>query len=143
MNDMTNNRRNTNDRDPNRRSPDQRRVKTPPSEPKTHDPTRVTDQPALRTSNGTAWVVMGGLLVIASYIPLLALIFVRRGPSQPIAIATAVIVLTLYGGLLISRLIAPPGRMRLRVMAACMLTSAFAALIGMVLCVLAEVNVTQ
>lgn len=94
------------------------------------DPTRMRNQPALRTSSGTVWIVMGGLFAAASLIPLV--MFIARGneAARGAAVVVAVIVVALYGMILIARLAIRPGPARLRTMAAAMLTMAAVALIG-------------
>lgn len=37
------------------------------------DPTKMANQPALRTSNGLVWLIMGGLFAAASLVPFAAL----------------------------------------------------------------------
>lgn len=102
------------------------------------DPTKMVNQPALRTSHGTVWVIMGGLFAAASLIPFGLLIFVTSGRSQPIAIVAAVLVIALYALLLVLRVAMAHGPKRLRALAACMLTMAAVALIGIWLCALIE-----
>ncbi|MGO1537834.1 MAG: hypothetical protein ACTHZ9_06200 [Leucobacter sp.] len=96
------------------------------------------NQPALRTSSGLIWIVMGGLFLIASCIPLSMLIFVSPGRSLGIAIAVAVVLILLYGMLLVFRFTISARPRRLRAMAVCMLSMAGVALIGIWLCALVE-----
>lgn len=101
------------------------------------DPTKMKNQPALQTSSGLIWVVMGGLFAILSLIPLVLLI-VSAGPSQPVAIAAAALVVLLYALLVVLRLTIPSGPRRLRWLAVCMLTMALVALLGVWLSALLE-----
>lgn len=107
------------------------------------DPTKVVNQPALRTSNGRIWLIMGGLFAAVTMIPFGMLIFAGDGRSRVTALASAVLILLLYAAMIICRIAIRPGTIRLRFMAACMLTMAAAALIGVWLCLLVERAPTQ
>lgn len=98
----------------------------------------MSEQPALTTSTGTVWLVVGACFALASLVPLCLLIFVSRGPSTPVAGATAVAVLVLYLAMLVTRFVSGPGRTRLRILAACMLTMAALALVGVLVCLVIE-----
>lgn len=102
------------------------------------DPTRMADQPALRTSTGRAWIVMGGLFAAVSLVPFMLLIFAGSGRSRGLAIAVAVLMLILYALLVSARFLLRSGPVRLRTMAVCMLTMAAVALGGAWLCALIE-----
>ncbi|WP_423057993.1 hypothetical protein [Brevibacterium linens] len=95
---------------------------------------RISDQPALRSSSGTIWIVAGGifLVVIAG---VLTAIIVSSSTAVATAITTIVIAAVLYLILLIARFAFRPGRVRLWVMAAAMIGMAVASLVGLVLCV--------
>lgn len=67
------------------------------------DPTRVTSQPALRTSNGGIWLVMGALFAAASAVPLMLLILAPEGRSGGLALAALMLVLALYAAMLVIR----------------------------------------
>ncbi len=101
------------------------------------DPTKMKNQPALQTSSGLIWVVMGGLFAILSLVPLVMLI-VSAGASRPVALTAAVLVVLLYALLVVLRLTIPTGPRRLRWLAVCMLTMALVALLGVWLCALIE-----
>ncbi|MBK0418233.1 hypothetical protein JD276_04210 [Leucobacter sp. CSA1] len=90
----------------------------------------MANQPALRTSSGNVWVIVGFLFAAASMIPLSALIFVSPGRSAPVAWATAVAVVVFFAALLLTRFLARPGAGRLRRLAVYFLTMAAVALIG-------------
>lgn len=93
------------------------------------DPTKVLNQPALQTSGGTIWVVMAGLFAVAALVPFVALV-VSGGPSAGLAGGAAIAVVALYAVLVVLRFAIPRGKIRLRWLAACMLTMAAVSLIG-------------
>ena len=98
------------------------------------DSTRIGDQPALRSSTGTVWIVAGGvfLIVIAG---VLTAIMSAGGPAVTYAITTIVVATALYLVLIIARFATRPGRGRLRVMAGTMIGMAVFSVIGLLLCV--------
>lgn len=98
------------------------------------DSRRISDQPALRSSSGTIWIVAGGvfLVVIAG---VLAAVISSGGPAIGYAITTIAVAGALYLVLLISRFAIRQGRVRLWVMAGSMIGMALVAIIGLVLCV--------
>ena len=106
------------------------------------DPTSMLNQPALRTSTGKIWLVMGAFFVVASLIPLGALIFVRQGPSAPLATVIACGVIGLYLVMIAVRISVKNRTLRLRILAACMLAIAALALLGMLACMLIERSAT-
>src|SRR5690606_22044195 len=67
------------------------------------DPTKMMNQPALQTSSGRIWLVMGGLFMVVSLIPLGALAFIRQGPSAPLAMVVGVGVIGLYAAMVGAR----------------------------------------
>ncbi|MCF2573854.1 hypothetical protein [Brevibacterium sp. UCMA 11754] len=101
------------------------------------DPTKVRDQPALRSSPGTVWIVSGGLLllVVAS---VLAWVIVSSGTAAPVAVATGAAVVALYLVLLVVRFVVRPGKVRLRIMAAAMIGMALVSVVGLLASVGAE-----
>lgn len=105
--------------------------------PREPDPTKMQNQPALQTSSGLIWVVMGGLFAALSLVPLILLI-VAAGESRLVAIVTAALVALLYALLIVLRFAIPRGPRRLWWLAACMLTMAAIALIGVLVCALIE-----
>lgn len=102
------------------------------------DPTKMINQPALRQSNGGIWIVMGGLFLAVSLVPFGALIFAGSGRSTTVAAVFAAIITVLYAALVTMRLVVAKRIWRLRIMAACMISMAGFALIGMWLCSLIE-----
>ncbi|SMX97588.1 hypothetical protein [Brevibacterium linens] len=95
---------------------------------------RISDQPSLRGSSGTIWIVAGGIFLVV-IVGVLAVIIFSGGPAVPTAITTLVIAVVFYLVLLIARFTVRPGRARLWVMAAAMIGMAVASLVGLVLCV--------
>ncbi|MEV8338033.1 hypothetical protein [Leucobacter sp. NPDC077196] len=98
------------------------------------DPTKVTHQPALTTSAGTLWVVMGTLLLVVSSVPLIGLIALRSGPVRPVAIAAGVLMLAFTCVILVARFAVQRGPRRLRIMAASMIASAVVGVLGLLIC---------
>jgi hypothetical protein len=95
-----------------------------------NDPTAVRAQPALTTSTGTVWLVVGGVFTAISLAMLLAL---STLPGGGVALAAAVIVAILYVAMLVARTAVPAGRRRLRVLAVGMLLIAAVALGGVMI----------
>src|SRR3954471_13414203 len=85
------------------------------------DPTLVRNQPALTTSSGRIWLIVGGLftaIALAVLIPMTTL------PPQGVALAAAIVIGVLYLGMIAARLAIRPGRLRLGLMATGMLAIA-------------------
>ncbi|MFT4123415.1 MAG: hypothetical protein QM635_06255 [Microbacteriaceae bacterium] len=103
----------------------------PPRDPVSGDleGTRVRDQAPLTTSSGQVWIVVGGVFtaIVAGMLFALASL-----PPAGLAIAGGVAVLALFAAMVVVRVAVPRGRLRLRLLAAAMLTMA---LVGLV-CVL-------
>lgn len=102
------------------------------------DPTRMANQPALRSSEGTIWVVVAGLFALICLVPLSLLTVVDPRGSAAVAWTTAILVIVLYAALLVSRWTVAERERRLRIMAVLMLAMAAVALIGMVICATIE-----
>lgn len=102
------------------------------------DPTRMANQPALRTSDGTIWIVVAGLFALICLVPLSLLTVVDPRRSAPVAWITAILVIVLYAMLLASRWIVDDRERRLKVMAVLMLAMAAVALFGMMTCAAIE-----
>src|SRR5690625_4360395 len=105
-----------------------------PTDPTRADPTRMANQPALQTSSGRVWLIMGALFMAVSLIPLVALAFVRQGPSAPLAIVIGAGVIGLYIAMVGARLAIKHGPVRLRILATLMLAMAGLALFGLIAC---------
>ena len=107
-----------------------RDLRSPSSEERRRrDPTSMSNQPALQTSTGRIWLVMGGLFAALSMIPLVALA-AGGGPSMPLAVTTIAAVIVLYAAMIAIRFTVEQRQRRLWWMAACMLMMAAVALIG-------------
>lgn len=101
------------------------------------DPTLMRNQPALRTSSGTIWLIMGAALVVISLVPL-TLIILAAGPATGAAMTTAALIVVVYAGMIVVRLTITASVPRLRLLAAGFLAIAAVALIGMLICVAIE-----
>jgi Flp pilus assembly protein TadB len=89
------------------------------------DPTRVTEQPALTTSSGRLWMIVGTLFAIVALVVLGFLTTV-----QPVvALTGCVLVVALYIAMLIVRLRVPAQRSRLVALAWLLATMAAISLI--------------
>ncbi|UYO96196.1 hypothetical protein OED01_11355 [Microbacterium sp. M28] len=99
------------------------------------DETLVRNQPALRTSDGTIWVLVAGAFAIACAIPLV-LILANPGGAGPVAWMTLVLVALSYAGLVATRFLIEDRTRRLRVLAVLMLAMAAVALAGLFACVM-------
>lgn len=73
------------------------------------DPTRMIDQPALRTSTGLVWLVVGGILAAIGFALLLAMTTINPVIAWPGAIAIVV----LYAAMVVIRFAIAPLRARL------------------------------
>lgn len=94
------------------------------------DPTKMINQPALRSSTGRVWLIMGGLFAVAVLVPFVLMIVNLTGRTRGIAIATSTLVVTLYLFMVVAKFAIEKGTTRLRVMGACMLAMAAFAFIG-------------
>jgi hypothetical protein len=91
------------------------------------DETKVTNQPALTTSTGRSWLVMGGLFTA---IVLALLIAMTTLPPPGVAFVAAFVVAALYLGMIVVRLTVAPGRRRLAFLSAGMLAIAAVSLVA-------------
>ncbi len=91
------------------------------------DPTKIRSQPALTTSTGRSWLIVGGLF---SAISLGVLIAMTQLPPPGIALGAAIAVAVLYLAMILARLAVPPGRRRLGLMSIAMLAIALIALVA-------------
>jgi hypothetical protein len=89
------------------------------------DPTALREQPALTTSTGAIWLIVGGLLAAIS---LGVLIPMSTLPSGTVAVVAAIVIALFYVGMLVAQFAIPPGRRRLGVQATGMLLIAAVAL---------------
>jgi len=111
------------------------------SDPRRHssasDPTRLRNQPALVSSNGAIWLVVGGLFAAIAIIVLATL--VMRQPAG-LAMGAIVAVVVLYIGMALVRFLGAPGRLRLGLLAALMLAMAAVALATVIIVASVEWN---
>lgn len=105
------------------------------------DPTRMANQPALRSSDGTIWIVVAGLFVLICLVPLSLLTVIDPRGSAPVAWVTAILVIGLYVALVVSRWAVGDRERRLRLMAGLMIAIAAIALLGLVICAVIEWSV--
>jgi len=90
------------------------------------------DQPALTTSQGRSWLILGGLLTLVSLGVIVPMAVLRMPPSG-VAATSAVVVSVLYLCMIIVRFATPPSRLRLALLALDMLAIAFVALLTVLL----------
>ncbi|WP_416442479.1 hypothetical protein AB3K78_08880 [Leucobacter sp. HNU] len=102
------------------------------------DPTRMANQPALQTSSGRIWLVMGALFLVLALVPFGLLIFAGSGRSRGLAIVVASTIALVYAIMIVIRLASSPGPRRLRGLAGGMLALAGIALIGIWSCAVIE-----
>ena len=96
------------------------------------DPTRLRDQPALTSSQGRSWLILGGLLALISLGVLVPMALMNM-PPVPVPLTAAIVIVSLYLGMVIVRFATPPGRLRLGLLAIDMLAIAFVAVLAVVL----------
>ena len=99
------------------------------------DETLVRNQPALRTSDGTVWVIVAGAFAIACAVPLV-MVLSNPGGAAAAAWTTVVLIVLLYAALLAARFLIEDRTRRLRMLAVLMLAMALVALIGLFTCVM-------
>jgi len=110
------------------------RTPSPGSNAPGTDPTRIGDQPALRTSSGAIWLVCSSIFTAVCLIPLIGIV-ASGGAAAMVALIAVVLLLCLLAATFIIRFQAQPGPLRLRWLAACMLAMAVVALAAMIVCV--------
>lgn len=101
------------------------------------DPTKVRDQPALRSSSGAVWIVSGAVFLFV-IVAVLTWIIVSGGAAVPVAITTGVLAAAFYVVLLVVRFVVRPGKVRLRIMAGAMIAMALFSIVGLLASVWAE-----
>ncbi|MBO0979062.1 hypothetical protein [Microbacterium sp. SD291] len=99
------------------------------------DPTLVRNQPALRTSSGSIWIIVASVFTAVSLVPLVGIV-AEGGAAATVAMWTAVIVVCLLAAMVLMRLTVRPGPPRLRALAVCFIAMAAVALIGVATCVM-------
>lgn len=93
--------------------------------PGRRDPTRMGDQPALRTSSGGIWLLVGGALAVLCIALLLAL----NTLQPPVGLIGAGVVLVLYVFMVAAVLAIPARRARLVTLAVLMIAIAIVGLV--------------
>lgn len=94
------------------------------------DPTRLRNQPALVSSTGSIWLILGGLFAGISIAVLAAL--VMRQPAG-LAMGAIVVIVVLYIAMALVKFLVRPGRLRLGVLASLMLAMAAIALTAVII----------
>lgn len=102
------------------------------------DPTRVLNQPAIRRSGGTIWIVVGAIFLVLALVPFGALIFFGSGKSAPAAAIAAVAMIVMYSALVLARLTVSRRMLRVRIMMIALLAMAAVGLGGVWVCAVIE-----
>ena len=92
------------------------------------DPTRMRNQPALTTSSGTSWVVVGAIILAAS---LVTLVPFAAGPLPGVPVVVLVVLAGLFVAVIVVRARIDDARRRNRLLATLVLTMAGLALVTM------------
>ena len=104
------------------------------SDPRSHrsgsDPTRLRNQPALVSSSGAIWLVVGGLFAAIAIAVLSTL--VMRQPAG-LAMGAIVVIVVLYIAMALVRFLVREGRLRLGLLASGMLAIAAVALTALII----------
>jgi hypothetical protein len=87
---------------------------------------RVRDQPALTTSSGRSWLVLGGILALIAVITLVAMF---GSPPAGVALIGICAIVALYAAMVIVRVNVHPGRGMLGWLAAIMIAIAVVGLV--------------
>lgn len=91
------------------------------------DPTRLTNQPALTTSTGRSWLILGGILAGLG----VAVLVQMLGLSLPgVALGGILAIVGVYIAMIVVRLAVAPGRRRLGLLATGMLLIAVISLVS-------------
>ncbi|WP_098406381.1 hypothetical protein [Paramicrobacterium agarici] len=84
-----------------------------PRKRNTADPTKMANQPALRTSSGAIWLIVGAVLTVICLLVIVPLIQF----GNPVTLVGAVLVVVLYIAMIVVRLTIAARVTRLRVLA--------------------------
>jgi len=90
------------------------------------DPTLVRNQPALTSSSGLAWIIVGGILAVTGIAVLAPLI--GLGPPG-VAVGGIAVLAAIYLVMIVVRFTTAGGRFRLAIMATCMIAIAVVGLV--------------
>ncbi|WP_341951928.1 hypothetical protein [Salinibacterium sp. TMP30] len=96
------------------------------------------NQPALTTTSGNSWLIVGALFAAITIATLVALALL---PPAGLAFISIVVIVTLYLAMLIVRFVVHGRKRRLRLIAACFLTIALVGLSSVI--AIAAVNWAQ
>lgn len=99
------------------------------------DPTRMANQPALRTSSGAVWLIVAAIFTAVSLVPLIGIVR-SGGAAGTVGLITAIVLVMGLVAMVVIRLTVAPVRPRLRALAGCFLTMALLTLVGITVCVL-------
>lgn len=99
------------------------------------DPTRMANQPALRTSSGAVWLIVATIFTAVSLVPLIGIVR-SGGAAGTVGLVTAIILVLGLVAMVVIRLAVASVRPRLRALAACFLAMALLTLVGITVCVL-------
>lgn len=102
----------------------------------TDDPTLVRNQPALTTSTGRSWLIVGALFTVIS---LAVLVPMTALPPSGVAPTAAIVDVVLYLAMLAARFTVAPGRRRLGLMAAALLAIAAVSLVAALIVAFAQI----
>jgi uncharacterized protein YacL len=89
------------------------------------DPTKMRNQPALTTTSGNSWLIVGALFAAITIATLAALALL---PPAGLAFTAIVVIVTLYLAMLIVKFVVHDRKRRLRILAACFLSIALVGL---------------
>jgi hypothetical protein len=87
---------------------------------------RVRDQPALTTSSGRSWLILGGILALIAVVTLIAML---GSPPPGVALFGLCAIVALYAAMVIVRVNLHPGRGMLGWLAAIMIAIALVGLV--------------
>lgn len=95
------------------------------------DPTKMRNQPSLRTSSGRIWLVIGGLFAALTGTLFVLLAIQTQGATRIVAIAASAAILLCFLVIVITRITVSSSTVKLRTMAIAMLSMAVIALVCM------------
>lgn len=98
------------------------------------DPTRMANQPALRTSSGAVWLIVAALFTAVSLVPLTGIVR-SGGAAGTVGLVTATLLMLGLVTMVVIRLTVSSVRARLRALAACFVAMAGLTLVGITVCV--------
>ena len=93
----------------------------------TEDPSRIGLQPALTTSTGRSWLIVGGLFTVIALAVLLPMTWM---PPAGVGLGASITVAVLYIAMVVVRLIVGRGPQRLRLLAGGLIAIALVSLVS-------------